>query len=201
MLDFRPLRRADFGLLARWLDEPLVRRWWNHETSPEAIERDFGPAVDGRDPTEVCVACEDDRPVGLIQRYLIAATPAYEEELRPVLALPPGALGLDYLIGEPDRRGRGVGPAMIAAFAAGSWARYPQAAGVVVPVSAANRASWRALERAGFERVAEGELEPDNPVDSRDHYVYRLARPSSAGAAASSTATSSSDSGSARPAT
>jgi aminoglycoside 6'-N-acetyltransferase len=32
------------------------------------------------------------------------------------------------------------------------------------------------LERAGFERVAEGELEPDNPIDSRDHYIYRRRR-------------------------
>jgi aminoglycoside 6'-N-acetyltransferase len=44
-------------------------------------------------------------------------------------------------------------------------------------VSAANRASWRALERAGFRRFAEGDLQPDNPLDSLEHYVYRLHRP------------------------
>jgi aminoglycoside 6'-N-acetyltransferase len=41
-----------------------------------------------------------------------------------------------------------------------------------VPVSVANRASWRALERAGFHRAATGELTPDNPSDGRDHYIY-----------------------------
>ena len=41
---------------------------------------------------------------------------------------------------------------------------------------AENRASWRALESAGFARVAEGELEPDNPADTRAHVVYQLTR-------------------------
>ena len=50
-MEFRPLERTDFDLLAAWLAEPLVARWWNHETSPEALERDFGPTIDGNDAT------------------------------------------------------------------------------------------------------------------------------------------------------
>jgi hypothetical protein len=46
-------------------------------------------------------------------------------------------------------------------------------------VAAGNGASWRALERAGFHRVAEGELTPDNAADPPDHVVYRLTRPAS----------------------
>jgi RimJ/RimL family protein N-acetyltransferase len=42
----------------------------------------------------------------------------------------------------------------------------------IVPVAAGNVGSWRALERAGFVRVAEGDLEPDNPVGPPLHYVY-----------------------------
>jgi aminoglycoside 6'-N-acetyltransferase len=41
----------------------------------------------------------------------------------------------------------------------------------------ANAASWRAVARAGFRRIAEGELNPDNPIDNRDHYLYQLDRP------------------------
>jgi aminoglycoside 6'-N-acetyltransferase len=40
-----------------------------------------------------------------------------------------------------------------------------QACLIVVPIVAGNRASWRALEKAGFVRIAEGDLAPDNPVD------------------------------------
>ena len=169
---FRPLRREDFGRLRTWLSDPVVARWWNHDVTPEAVERDFGPTVDGDDRTEMFVASLDGRPVGFIQRYPIAAYAEYVEELGRVCDVPPGALSIDYLIGEPDLRADGLGTAMIAAFVADSGASE-----VIVPVAAGNRASWRALERAGFERVAEGELEPDNPIDPRDHYILRLTRP------------------------
>jgi aminoglycoside 6'-N-acetyltransferase len=48
---------------------------------------------------------------------------------------------------------------------------------VIVPVHADNIASWRTLEKAGLTRVAHGELDPDNPIDDRRHYIYRVDRP------------------------
>ncbi len=159
-------------MLGRWLAEPLVARWWNHDPRPEALERDFGPCIDGDDPGEVCVAMFDGTPFGLIQRYWLEDNPEWAEELSTVHPVPASALGIDYLIGEAGFRGRGFGAVMIARFVEQAWERYPDASEVVVPVVAANEASWRALEGAGFRRVATGELKPDNPVDSRQHYVY-----------------------------
>jgi aminoglycoside 6'-N-acetyltransferase len=170
VIRFRPLTRDDFPMLGRWLEEPLVARWWDDDPSPAALEREYGPVIDGREPAEVFVALLDERPFGLIQRYPIAAYPEYVEELSAVCAVPAGAYSVDYLVGEPDLRERGVGPAMIAALVE------EIEADVVVPVAAGNRRSWRALEKAGFERIAEGELTPDNPRDPRDHYVYALRR-------------------------
>jgi aminoglycoside 6'-N-acetyltransferase len=144
-----------------------VARWWDHQTSPEALDRDFGPSVDGRDPTEMLIASVDGRPFGFIQRYALADEPAYVAELGRLCEVPPGAVSVDYFIGEPDMRGRGLGAAMIAQLVGDAEA--------IVPVVAGNVASWRALERAGFTRVAEGELEPDNPIDPPLHYVYRRA--------------------------
>ena len=176
-LSFRPLQRQDLPLLAGWLAEPLVARWWCHDSSPETVERDFGPSIDGQDATEMLLAVHDGQPFGLIQRYPVGAYADDVEELAGVCEVPPGALSVDYLVGEPGARGRGLGAAMIAACVAEGWQRYPAAQDVLVPVSAGNEGSWRALERAGFTRIAEGELEPDNPVDPRDHYVYRVQRP------------------------
>ncbi|CAN5486798.1 N/A [soil metagenome] len=178
-IEFRRLTREDFPTLQRWLQEPLVARWWNHETSSEALERDFGPGIDGRDQAEHFVAAEagSGRPFGLIQRYRIEAWSEYLEELSAVCEVQPGTLSIDYLIGEGASRGHGLGAEMIASFVAESWPRHPDAARVLVPVAAGNEASWRALEKAGFSRIGEGDLKPDNPIDPPLHFVYGLARP------------------------
>ncbi len=175
-ITFQPLTREDFPLLARWLAEPLVARWWHHETFPGALERDFGPSIDGADVTELFRVTLASRPVGLIQRYPISAYPEYVEEFASICPLSAGALSIDYLIGEPSARRHGHGAALISAFVEQSWAAHPQAGDIIVPVCAGNTASWRALERAGFQRIAEGEMEPDNPADPRDHVIYRIER-------------------------
>ena len=175
----RSLVRADLPLLARWLAEPRVARWWHHESSLEAVERDFGPSLSGADPTELMLADAGGGPYGLVQRYPIAAYPEYVEELSGVCAVPPAALSIDYLVGEPGHRGRSLGTAMISAAVLDGWAAHAQAQDVLVPVALGNVASWRALERAG-RRVAEGELTPDHPADPRDHVVYLRTRPTSA---------------------
>jgi aminoglycoside 6'-N-acetyltransferase len=176
-VELRPLRRADFPLLAHWLAEPLVARWWNHETSPEALEREFGPGVDGAEPTALYLGWADGQPFGLVQLYPIAAYPEYVEEFTGVCEVPPGALSVDYLIGEPAARGRGLGAGLIAAAVARGFADHPDSHDVLVPVAARNVASWRALRRAGATWYAEGEMAPDNPADPRDHVVHRFQRP------------------------
>lgn len=180
-LSFRRLSRDDFRLLTIWLTTPQVARWWNHGTTPSAIESDFGPSVDGADPSEMFIALADRRPVGLIQRYRYLDNPEYIVEVETVVPVPPAALSIDYFIGEPDLLGRGMGSAMIAAFVSATWHDCPAASAIIVPVHAANHASWKALQRAGFRRVGEGPLEPDNPIDDRSHYIYRVDRPLVAG--------------------
>ena len=176
-ITWRRLAEHDFPLLRSWLRQPHVARWWNHETSPEAVERDFGPSARGEEPSEDFLALLDGRPVGIVQRCRVDDYPEDLDELGPVVDVPPGAVEIDYLVGEPELTGRGVGPRIIAFAVERTWADLPDAPCVLVPVVAANRPSWRALEKAGFRRVAEGDIEPDNPVDDPLHYVYRVDRP------------------------
>jgi aminoglycoside 6'-N-acetyltransferase len=174
---FQRLTRDDFGLLGRWLAEPHVARWWNHDPSPEAVEGDFGDTVDGLEPAEDYLAIIDGTPVGLIQYCLFNDYPEYVDEMADVYPVGDGAASIDYLIGDPTRVGEGLGTAMIAQFVARVWAE-TTATHIVVPVNSANTASWRALLKAGFRLVARGELEPDNPTDDRMHEVLRIDRPS-----------------------
>jgi aminoglycoside 6'-N-acetyltransferase len=176
-VELRPLRREDFPLLSRWLAEPRVARWWDDDPSPEAVERDYGPCVDGTDRTAVYIGVSEGRPIGMVQVYAFSDEPESRAELAGICPVPDGALSIDYLLGEPDARGRGLGAGMIAAAVARGFADHPEAQDVLVPVVAGNVASWRALQRAGATWYAAGELTPDNPVDPPDHVVYRFARP------------------------
>jgi aminoglycoside 6'-N-acetyltransferase len=174
---FRRVERADFPLLASWLASPPVARWWHHEWTADAVERDFGPTVDGLEPGEDWLALLDGVPVGLVQRSLVAAYAENLADFARLTTVPAGAVTLDYLLGDPVTHGRGLGTAMIAAMVERTWRDLPTAPAILVSVVAANHASWRALEKAGFRRVAEGDLTPDNPVDDPLHYVLRVDRP------------------------
>ncbi|MFC0624143.1 GNAT family N-acetyltransferase [Kribbella deserti] len=177
MYEFRRMTRADFPLLTSWLVQPHVARWWNHETSAEAIERDFGPTADGLEASEDLLVFRDGRPVGLMQRSGLADYSEYLEEFEALVDVPPAAVTIDYFVGDQGSTGQGIGTGMIKALVADTWATRPEAPAIIVAVVAANRPSWRALERAGFHRVGEGPMEPDNPIDDPLHYVYRQDRP------------------------
>ena len=164
-------------MLGTWLAAPHVREWWNHDPSPDAVEDDFGDAVDGAEPGEDWIAELDGRPIGLIQYSRFADYPDYAAEMEPVYPVSDGDASIDYLVGEPALVGRGVGRSMISAFVAFVWTHDPTTTSLVVPVNSANERSWRALLRAGFHLVARGELDPDNPVHGRLHEVLRIDRP------------------------
>jgi aminoglycoside 6'-N-acetyltransferase len=174
--EFTPIRRKDFPLLSSWLCTPHVARWWDDDPSLEAIEIGYGGCVDGTEPAAAFIAHCKGAAVGLIQRYRLGAYPQYMDEMHLILDVPPNLTSIDYLIGPVSALGKGIGTAMIVAFVARIWEDDPATPAIIVPVQANNRASWRALERAAFERIAEGELTPDNPSDSRRHYIYQLAR-------------------------
>jgi len=176
-LTWRPLRQSDLPLLGRWLREPAVARWWNHETTPEALQRDFGPSVAGQEPGQDLVVLADHHPIGLVQRGLISDYPEEVAAFTELIDLPDAAVELDYLIGESRFRGHGLGSRLVAAVVADTWTSYPIAPAVMVAVVAGNVASWRALEKAGLARVAEGAMTPDNPIDDPLHFIYRIDRP------------------------
>jgi aminoglycoside 6'-N-acetyltransferase len=177
---FRRLAHDDLPMLAAWLAGPHVARWWHHETTPAAVERDFGPSVRGEEPGEDLVVLLDGTPVGLVQRSFLRDYPRYRDELVAAgVEVPDGAVTLDYLLGDPTRTGHGLGTRVVAEAVRRAWAELPGATTIVVPVPVGNTASRRVLEKAGLHRVADADLEPDNPADPPPHAVYRAERPAS----------------------
>jgi aminoglycoside 6'-N-acetyltransferase len=174
-INFRPLDRWSFAVLATWLDAPHVKMWWPDESDPASIEARYGPVVDGADPSEVFLIEREDAPIGLIQRYRFSDNPEWQTALAPA-GTPREAAGIDYFIGVADLIGLGLGPVIIDRFVRDTWARYPDIEAVVVSVQAENRRSWRALEKCGFRRAWSGTLASDDPSDQGTSHVYVLYR-------------------------
>ena len=149
---FRRLSVADLSTLHGWLNEPGVVRWWEgDDVSWEAVVRDYGSAR--TDSTEHWIASMDGRDIGWIQCYPAAEEPE-ETEAWWDLGIDRAAAGIDYLIGDPAMRGRGVGSAMISAFVTDVvFGLHPEWSQACAAPYLANEASWRALERAGFRLV------------------------------------------------
>jgi aminoglycoside 6'-N-acetyltransferase len=166
-IGFGPLERSDLALLAQWLAAPHVAKWWREDPTPAAVEARYGPCIDGTDPTELFIAELDGRPVGMVQRYLLADYPSWSDAVRV-----DDAAGIDYLIGVEELTGRGLGGRIVGEFTELTFARYPDIAQIAVAVQQANRPSWRALEAAGFTRVFAGTIESTDPSDDGPSYVY-----------------------------
>ncbi len=90
-------------------------------------------------------------------RHAVAGC-AYPDEDEPrhwrALGIPSPAAGIDYLIGDPGERVRGIGTAVIRAFVTDVvFGQHPEWTHACASPQAANVASCRALERAGFAYV------------------------------------------------
>jgi aminoglycoside 6'-N-acetyltransferase len=178
-ISFRPLVADDLELLATWLATPHVARWWPDDHDLEAVRDGYAPMVDGTDSTRGFVVEDAGRSIGYLQRYALDDEPNWALVLTEALGGRVDlrrALGLDYLIGEIDSVGRGVGTAMLLAFTEATWSTEAEVDSFVVAVQQENVASWSALERAGFRRVWSGTLVTDDPSDQGPAHVYLCGR-------------------------
>lgn len=137
----------DLGDLVRWRNAPHVVAWFPHRVAdvPTARER-YGARLDGRAPVRMWVATLGGVPVGYVQSFPVAS----DDDLA-VRCRDPQAVAFDYLIGEADLVGTGLGTDMIATFCRDVLVReYPDAPRFLAAPDVRNRASIRVLEKCGF---------------------------------------------------
>ena len=108
-----------------------------------------------------------DRPVGMLQTYLVADYPAYAELIGISDSTTAGA---DILIGEEDLTGRGLGTEVLRRFVADVVFARPETTACVADPDERNIASVRAFEKAGF-HVERTFVDPD---DGQTHALVRL---------------------------
>jgi RimJ/RimL family protein N-acetyltransferase len=145
-----------------------VAAWWGAPLSLEGVAKEYGPSVDGGDPTLVYLVAEGARPVGLAQTYRMADHPDYAR----AVGLDDGA-GVDLFIGQEDRCGHGLGPRIIAAMVDLAWQQYPEVSCALAGPSVRNVRSHRSFEKAGFTRWRQVAV----PGEVEDEVIFVLPRP------------------------
>ena len=165
---FEPLTHDDLVRLHAWLQKPHVAHWWRDLQTMEQVEAEHLPALEGREPSDHYLIVVDDRPVGMIQTYLVADFPEWQD----ILDVGPGVAGVDLLIGEEDAIGRGLGAEILRAFSAEIVFATEGTHACVAGIEPENTRSLRAFEKAGFRFVRDYEEE------GRPHRLMRLERAS-----------------------
>jgi aminoglycoside 6'-N-acetyltransferase len=137
--DFRPVTQGDLPMIAGWLAEPHVARWWDDpDTEIAAIEEHIDSIS-----VEPLIVELDGRPIGYLQSY----DPHLEDD-HPYRDQPFGTLGIDLSIGVPELVGVGHGPAILRQFVDALFEE--GAPRVVIDPDPANGRAIRAYEKAGF---------------------------------------------------
>ncbi|WP_275786871.1 GNAT family N-acetyltransferase [Pararhizobium gei] len=136
---FRDLRRDDFPLLGRWLKKPHIARWWGEPAKELA---DIQQAMESTETRPLMVEI-DGTPIAYLQWY-----DPYLEEGHPYRDQPPGTLGIDISIGDPDLTGKGHGSAIIRQFCTERFAE--GAMRIVIDPDPENTQAIRAYQKAGF---------------------------------------------------
>ena len=153
IITFRPMGATDLPMMHEWLNDPDVVRWWEgQDVSYEGVVRHYGsPATPS---TEHWIAMADGRDIGWLQCYLARDNLGETEDWWDH-DIDENAAGIDYLVADPAQRDQGLGSAMIRAFALDIvLGRHPTWTQVCAGPFAANIASCKALEKAGFEFIA-----------------------------------------------
>ena len=167
IVTFRRLRTEDLVTLVEWFADPVVERWWHQPADLESVTAKYAARIAGTgDPTEMWIAEIDGEPTGLLQCYRDTDYPDHDAAVGI-----DHAVGIDYLLG-PTHRGRGLAGPILSEFAELALRRFPECTVCVATPARANRASWRALEHAGFVRSHECQS-PDEPPG----YAYVFAPP------------------------
>jgi RimJ/RimL family protein N-acetyltransferase len=166
----RPLTVADLPLMCRWISAPHVHRWWHDSSDPAAVSAEYLPCIEGGEPSHPLIAESPAGPVGFLQWYRWRNYPDYAGRI----GAGSDEAGFDYLIGEPEFCGKGLGTRLIAALIDHILEQDPTVGGFVVDPEQANTASRRVLEKNRLLLVGVTEIaDPEDP-QTGPTAIYRL---------------------------
>ncbi len=147
MLKLRLLEDEDLPLVKNWLHKTHVKRWYEIPAMGITID-DWLSEINQRHDAFRWITYQvvtwQEQPIGLCQSYSCSDS----DEDFGTLPLE-GAYGIDYLIGEDEFIGKGLGKALIALLVEQLFT-FPDALLVTADIDAQNQASKKALLACGF---------------------------------------------------
>lgn len=144
---FRRLRDADIPALVIWMAADHAQPWFGDEPrSADLARQHYAKELAGTSATRMWIVELAGQPIGYVQDYPVVAYDDYAVRVQDL-----HAVAFDYLIGEPDLVGRGLGAAMIGSFCRDVLCRdYPDAPRFIASPDVRNVRSIKALEKCGF---------------------------------------------------
>ncbi|WP_316355143.1 GNAT family N-acetyltransferase [Candidatus Trichorickettsia mobilis] len=153
-ITFTPLAESHFPQLAKWLEAPHVKAWWDQDVqwTPKLIQEKYTDYVKGKRQENgiakvisAHVICVDNTPIGYIQIYN-----AYDFARRePLIDLPSSLAAFDVLIGIEHYLKQGIGSQAISQFLKEYGNSYTH---IFADPENTNFAAIRAYEKAGFKK-------------------------------------------------
>ena len=156
---------SDYHLMARWLTDERVLEFYEGRDNPHdltKIQEKYSPRVMGVEQVIPCILLYQDRPIGYIQYYPLAA----QQVLWRYLDSAQGVYSLDLFIGEAHLWDQGIGTRAVSAMT-----RYLfeglDAQRVTIDPRVSNHRAVRCYEKAGFRKIR---LLPRQELHEGEHW-------------------------------
>ncbi|MET7648601.1 GNAT family N-acetyltransferase [Streptomyces sp. NPDC005426] len=149
-----PVRlERDLAVISRWMNDPSVAAFWELAGAETVTAGHLAPQLDGDGRSIPCL--------GVLSGVPMSYWEIYRADLDPLARhcpIRPFDTGLHVLIGDGDRRGHGIGTALLRAVSDLVLDHHPRCTRIVAEPDLRNTPSVSAFLNAGFRYSAEVEL-------------------------------------------
>lgn len=144
---FRPMVQDDLAAVARWWRSPHAATWFHgQQVADDEIRDRLLPRLRGEHPTQMWLYEVDGVAAGYAQTYRVGDHPEYASKTGD-----PDAIAFDYLLGEPELLGRGLGTRMVWELCRDVVVRdHGAVRHIIASPNHRNAASLRVLAKCGF---------------------------------------------------
>ena len=146
-ITFRPVEEQDFPILAAWLAQPHVRRFYQKTpVTLEEVASEYGPCVRGEEPSVCHLASSAGNPFAYLQCYRNADYREWAD-----LIGVDGGISLDLFIGDSTYLRKGLGRASLSLYL--QQVAFPYYSGetrAYIAHEQGNTAALRCSQAAGF---------------------------------------------------